>query len=99
MNFNLGIFICLVVLTLAVVFVAVYLIISLIQIKKTAREIECAFEKINTELEIVNKVSDKVANISEKLSSPLISIGSILFYILSGIKPRRKNKCKEEENV
>ncbi len=98
MNFNLWLIICLVLITVAVIIVAVYLVITLIQVKKTSKEMELALCKINDELEVVNKVSDKVAGFAEKLSSPLVSAASIIFYILSGSRSK-KNRCKEDENV
>jgi hypothetical protein len=71
----------------------------LIQIKKTSKEAEDALKKINTELDHINKISGKVADITEKISSPLTSAASILFYVISGIKERRKNRCKGGDDV
>jgi len=73
---------------LAVV-VSVYLVIALIQLKKTSKELELALRKVNTELDLVNKVSDKVVTITGKISSPVISAASIIFYILSGMKSKK----------
>ena len=98
MNANLFI-ICLIIVTAAVVACAVYLIVTLIQIKKASKEMEEALRKVNTELDYVNKVSGKVADITEKISSPIISAASVLFYAVSAIKERRKNRCKGEDNV
>jgi uncharacterized protein YoxC len=83
--------------TLSITIGTIYLIITLIQVKKTTRELESIVRKINTELDTVNKLSGKITSIIEKLSSPILSAVSVFFYVLSGIT-KRKNKCREEEN-
>ncbi|MCL2334845.1 MAG: hypothetical protein FWC57_02155 [Endomicrobia bacterium] len=98
MNSNL-IAVCLILLTAAALACAVYLILALIQIKRASKELEEALKKVNTELEYVNKISGKVADITDKISSPVMSAASLLFYAISGIKERRKNRRKEQENV
>lgn len=82
--------------TIALIVVAVYLIITLIQIKKTAEEMEESFKRVNTELAVVNKISGKVVSMTEKISAPLISAFSLLFYIFSGSRSKRKNSSEEE---
>jgi uncharacterized protein YoxC len=84
--------------TVSIVAVAVYLIIVLIQLKKTVKEMEGTLSRVNAELDMVNKVSGKVVNITEKLSNPLISACTVLYYIFSSFK-KRKGGCKEEKNV
>lgn len=96
MNFNTWIIICMVLSTIALIVVAVYLIITLIQIKKTAEEMEESFKRVNTELAVVNKISGKVVSMTEKISTPLISAFSLLFYIFSGSRSKRKNSSEEE---
>jgi hypothetical protein len=67
-------------------------------LKKTAKEVEEAFSKVNYELDILNKVSGKVFTFTEKVSAPLISAGTAVCYIFSAFK-KRKNGNKEEKNV
>ncbi|MCA6069853.1 MAG: hypothetical protein LE180_01850 [Endomicrobium sp.] len=74
----------------SVVVGAVYLVSALIQVKKTAIELESAMRKLSTKLDIVSKVSDKVVSIKEKLASPVVSAFSLLFHIVSSINKRRK---------
>jgi uncharacterized protein YoxC len=76
----------------------IYFIITLIQIKKTAKELENVMQGISAELDIPAKISSKGALIIEKLSSPIISIVSVLFYVLSCIN-KRKNIRKFSEEV
>ena len=98
MNINIWLIICLVFATASIVAVAVYVIFVLIQLKKTAKEIEETFSKVNHELEMFNKVSDKVVSVTEKFSAPLVSAGTALYYIFSTFK-KKKNGCKEGKNV
>ncbi|MDR0956478.1 MAG: hypothetical protein LBL77_01230 [Endomicrobium sp.] len=72
---------------LAVVFC---LVITLVQIKRATKEFELVMRKINNELGFVTKLSDKVASIIEKFSSPIISFVSLLFCIISNINKRKK---------
>ena len=99
MNMSVWLTVCFLLVTAAVILVAVYLVITLWQIKNTAKVMEHTLLKVNGELDTVGKVSDKVLDITGKLSNPLISAGSVLFYILSNIRSRKKNRRKEEENV
>ena len=93
MNINIWLIICLILITSSIVAVAVYLIIVLIQLKKTTKEMEVALSKVNGELDMINKVSGKVVNITEKLSNPFISAGAVLYYIFSSFK-KKKDGCK-----
>jgi uncharacterized protein YoxC len=95
MNISIWLIICLVLATASIVAVAVYLILVLIQLKKTAKGMEETLARVNYELDMVNKVSDKVANVTDKLSAPLVSAGTVLYYIFSSFK-KRKNRCKGE---
>lgn len=98
MNINIWLIICLVLATASIVAVAVYLIFVLIQVKNTAKEMERTLSKVNSELDMVNKVSGKVVNITEKMSAPLVSAGTVLYYIFSSFK-KKKDRCQEEKNV
>ncbi|MCL1972827.1 MAG: DUF948 domain-containing protein [Endomicrobia bacterium] len=93
MNISIWLIICLILATASIVAVAVYLIIVLIQLKKTTKEMEVTLSKVNSELDMINKVSGKVVNITEKLSNPFISAGAVLYYIFSSFK-KKKDGCK-----
>ena len=90
MNINIWLIICLILVTLSIVAVAVYVIFTLIQLRKTAHEMEETLSRVNCELDMVNKVSSKVVDMTEKLSAPLISAGTVLYYIFSSFKKRKK---------
>jgi uncharacterized protein YoxC len=74
----------------------VFLVMVLIKVRKVAVEFEKALHKINSELDVVSRMSSKVVSLTEKISSPLVSAVSIIFYALSGINKRKKQT--EEEN-
>ena len=63
----------------------IYMIITLVQIKKTAREVENTVKKINIELDFINRTSSKFTSICRRFSSLFTSVSSILFYALSKI--------------
>jgi uncharacterized protein YoxC len=86
------------VITVSIVIGVVYLVNMSIRINKTATELENAIHKINTWLDSINKISDRVASITGKLKSPVTSAIYFLFYIFSSInKSKRKNKCGRGE--
>ncbi|MDR0723823.1 MAG: hypothetical protein LBF23_01390 [Endomicrobium sp.] len=78
------------VIVISVLIGVVYFILTLVQIRKTALEIEVAISKVNIELDLVNKVSCKVASITEKISTPVVSVISLLFYAISSINKKKK---------
>jgi uncharacterized membrane protein YbaN (DUF454 family) len=75
-----------VLITLSVVAVAVFLILMLIGIRKSAIEFESAIKRIGSKL----SVYDKVTSIGKKSSSLVISGVSILFYAFLSIIKRKK---------
>ena len=99
MNIKIWLIICLVLATVSIAAVSVYLIIVLIQIKKTVKELEGTLFRVNGELDSVNKLSKKVFDFTEKLSSPLISAGTVLYHVFASFNKKKKNGCKEEKNV
>jgi uncharacterized protein YoxC len=82
---------CIVVVSLAVTALCVYAIIALVQITKTSKEMEESAKKINSELAIVNEISKKACMLSEKLSSPLVSAGSVALYLLKTFLKNKKD--------
>ncbi|MDR2617052.1 MAG: hypothetical protein LBC22_04525, partial [Endomicrobium sp.] len=72
-------------------------VLTLIKIRKAAVEIEVAATKINVELDLINKVSYKVASITEKVSYPVVSMISLFFYAVSSIN-KKKKQVQGEKN-
>jgi uncharacterized protein YoxC len=95
MNNNCSILIVLaVVVTFSIVVAVIYFVIALIQLKKTVQEIEKTMRQINSELEVVNRVSKSFVEMTEKISSPVSSVGSVLLYIVGNLisRSRKINK-------
>ncbi|MDR3281454.1 MAG: hypothetical protein LBS78_00265 [Endomicrobium sp.] len=72
-------------MVLSVVLGVICLIITLVQIKKTMREFEGMIKKINNVVCIINKFYCGIVSLTKKLSSPFISVASVLFHTLSKI--------------
>jgi hypothetical protein len=87
---ELAIIIAISIIAISIVIGVAYLVFVLVKISKTALEIEVAISKVNTELDLVNKVSCKVASITEKVSNPVVSMISLLFYVISNINKKKK---------
>jgi uncharacterized protein YoxC len=75
----------------------VFLIITLVRVRKTAVEFEKALHKLNSELDVVSRVSSKVVSLTEKIPSPVISAVSLIFYALSSVNKRKKRTGEENE--
>jgi uncharacterized protein YoxC len=73
----------------------VFLIIALVKVRKVAGELEKALHKLNSELDVVSRVSNKIISLTEKISSPVVSVISLIFYALSNAN-KRKNQTGEE---
>jgi ABC-type Na+ efflux pump permease subunit len=77
-------------LTLSAVTVTVFLVLVLIGIKKAIIEFKGAVKRINSGLNVFDKVSAKVMSIGKKSPSLVISGISFLFYAFSSIRKRKK---------
>jgi uncharacterized protein YoxC len=85
-----AVIIALVLIAISVTIGMFFLIMVLIKIRKVAAEFEKALHKLNSELDVVGKVSSKVVSLTERISSPIVSAVSLIFYALSGINKRKK---------
>jgi uncharacterized protein YoxC len=94
---ELAIVIALILIAISVTVGTVFLIIALVKVRKAAGELEKALHKLNSELDIVSKVSSKVISLTEKISSPVVSAVSLIFYALSIINKRKKQAGEENE--
>ena len=93
MDLNTTIIICIILFTLTVVVTAIFLIRTLIQVKKTAGELEDALQKVNKEMDVISDISGKVANITKNLSSPVVAAVSALATAFF----RKKSRCSSQE--
>jgi hypothetical protein len=79
-------------IALSVAAAAVFLILVLIGARKAAIEFENAIKRIRNKLDVFDKVSAKVASISKKSPSLVISGISFFFYIFLRISKRKRKK-------
>ena len=87
--------ICAVLFTVAVLVVAVFLVMMLIQARRTAHEAEELFKNINEEMVVVKKITGIFSSISENFNSPVFKIGAMAAKFVASMF--KKNKCNEEE--
>jgi len=88
MIINLWFTIALIIVMIAFVAMAVCWVVALAFVIKAAKEAGDALEK-------VNKVSGKIADITDRMSSPLMSAVSVAGYVLSSIA-KKKRRCRED---
>jgi hypothetical protein len=93
---DVAIIIALALIAVSVTVGTVFLVISFIKTRKVTIEIEKVLHKLNCELDVVSRVSSKVTYLTEKISYPVISALSLIFYALSSVNKRKKRM--EEEN-
>jgi uncharacterized protein YoxC len=65
-SYELAIIIALALIAVSVAVGTVFLIIALIKVRKAAIKLEEALHKLNSELDVVSRVSNKVASLTEK---------------------------------
>ena len=94
---ELAIVIALILIAISVTVGTVFLIIALVKVRKAAGELEKALHKLNSELDVVSRVSSKVISLTEKISSPVVSAVSLIFYALSSVNKRKKQTGEENE--
>jgi uncharacterized protein YoxC len=79
-------------ISLCIVVATVFLALVLIRIRKAVIEFENTIRKATGRLNIVNKVSGKVASIGWRLSSLVISAISFLFYVFLNVNKKKDKK-------
>ncbi|MCA6085744.1 hypothetical protein [Candidatus Endomicrobiellum agilis] len=79
-------------ISLCIVAATVFLALVLIRIRKAVIEFENTIRKATGRLNIVNKVSGKVASIGWRLSSLVISAISFLFYVFLNVNKKKDKK-------
>ena len=96
--------VCAVTLTAAVIVAVIFLVKTLIQVDKAAREAEILLKGVNTEVSTVLNITDKISNILEALSSPWMKAGTFASRIISSmLMPSKRSSrdsragCRSEE--
>jgi hypothetical protein len=86
------IIICSIVLTIAITAALVYLIQTLYQMKRTAREAEVLLKNINQEVAAIGQITGTISAFVEKFSSPWVRVGSWFTGFLANYYSSRRNR-------
>jgi len=90
--------ICIVVITASIVVAVVFLVRTLIQVRKTAREAEMLLNSVNYEANKVKTFTDNVMGFVEILmNSPWLRVGTAASSIVGGIFTALKRKKAASE--
>lgn len=97
---NTFIIICISVFTLAVVAAVVYLILTLIQIRRTARQVELLLRSVNHDVNTIGRITGNISSLVEHLTFPWVWAGSWVAGIVSvlmGGRPKARHAVPEKE--
>lgn len=83
--------------TVSIVSVSVYVIIALIQFKRTAGEVEGLIKNVNKEVETIDKITTNVSEMVKQFSSPWAKAGVFVSSILSGYLSKKGLKKQPEK--
>ena len=87
------------VITVSVIVVAlgilagiVFFILTLIQVRRTARQAEQLLKLLHEDVGIINHITGSIAYFTQKLNSPAIKAGALLSGLVSFFLKRRKHQ-------
>lgn len=90
--------ICAVCATIAVIVATVFLVRTLIQIRRTAREAEQLLHNLNREIDVVARLTGALAGLADKLSSPWLRAGTWIGGLASAfIKKHRRSSAESDD--
>ena len=81
-----------VVAVVCIVFVSVFLVSALMQIKKTAFQAEQFLRQMNQEMSMVSKITSAISEFAEQFTSPWIKAGAVVTSVVSSLISRFSNK-------
>ena len=87
--------ICVVLVTAAVLVISVFLVMMLIQARRTAHEAEALLKNLNEEMAVIQQIIGVVSSISEKFNSPVFKIGAFAAKFVTSML--KKRKCNEDD--
>jgi uncharacterized protein YoxC len=86
--------VCFVVLTVSVVVAVVFMVRTMLQVRRTAAEAEQLLRGLNQELAAVQTITERASSFVKQLSSPFGLVGGLLTGALSAwITKRKKGQC------
>ena len=87
--------VCTIIITIAILVLATVLIITLVQIRRTAKKVEIISSQLNASAQAIGRITGSVAHYVDKLSSPWVALVSGL---VSSVFIRRKKAAEEEKD-
>jgi uncharacterized protein YoxC len=87
--------ICAVLFTVAVLVIAVFLVMMLIQARRTAHEAEALLKNLNEEMAVIKKVTGILSSISENFNSPVFKIGSMAAKFITTMFKKKSGASEE----
>jgi hypothetical protein len=88
--------VCAIVLTVAITVAVIFLVKTLIQVERTARQAETLLKGVNTEVSTVLNISEKVSGLLEAFSSPWVKIGTIASGVISSMLASSKKRLSKD---
>jgi hypothetical protein len=88
--------VCAVVLTAAILVAIVFLINTLRQVRRTARQAEILLSNLNQEMSLVSRITDSVSSFVDMFASPWVKVGSWVAGMVSAVHSKHKKETKEE---
>lgn len=87
--------VCAIVVTLAIVVAIVFVIRTLLQVQRTAREAEMLIKNLNEEISTVLRITGNISAFVDRLSSPWVRVGSWFTGIASMFFRNRRKEGSE----
>ncbi|MCB4790381.1 MAG: hypothetical protein LHV68_00675 [Elusimicrobia bacterium] len=88
--------ICAVLFTVAISVVTVFLVIMLIQARRTAHEAEALLKNLNEEMAVIKKITGVFSSIFGKFNSPIFKVASWVAALAT--MAFRKRNSEQEDN-
>jgi hypothetical protein len=82
--------VCAVAVTVALVVAVIFLISTLSQIRRTARQAEILLLNLNQEMNLVSRITNSISSFFDVFSSPWVKAGSWAAGIFSAFQAKRK---------
>lgn len=89
---NIVITVSVIIIALAILVALFFLISTLIQVQRTARQAELVLNKINNDINVIGSIVEDVSYFTQKLSSPVIKIGAVVGGLVSMFIKRHHKK-------
>lgn len=90
--------ICAICSTIAIVVATVFLVRTMIQVRRTAHEAEQLLHNLNREMDVVARITGALSGLTDKLSSPWLRAGTWIGGLVSAvIKKHRRSAANSDD--